>query len=130
MTHSLPAQIGRFGLVGLLVVALDFALFAALLWAMPGQHLVANIAGKAAGAVSGFFLHKHITFAGSQRDRAGRQGASYALLFTFNLAMSTGLLWLLVDTLGFNPYWTRLFVDGLVVITSFLGSKLWVYRAE
>lgn len=129
MTPSFIAQVGRFGLVGLFVVALDYAVFAALLWAVPGSHLIANVAGKFAGAVSGFFLHKNITFAGAQRDGAGRQGASYALLFGFNLAMSTGLLWLLVDYGRLNAYWSRLFVDGLVVITSFLGSKLWVYRA-
>lgn len=129
MTHNLAAQVGRFGLVGLFVVALDYAMFAALLWAMPDNHLAANIAGKFAGAVSGFFLHKHISFAGAQRDSAAKQGASYALLFAFNLAMSTGLLWLLVDYAGLNAYWSRLFVDLVVVLTSFLGQKLWVYRA-
>lgn len=129
MTHSLGGQIGRFAGVGLFVFALDYAVFASLLWAMPESHLTANIAGKVAGAISGFFLHKHITFAGVQRDGAGQQGASYALLFAFNLVMSTGLLWLLVDHSGLNAYWSRLFVDALVIITSFLGQKLWVYRA-
>jgi putative flippase GtrA len=128
MTSGLPAQIGRFGVVGLLVVALDYATFAAVLWAMPDNHLFANIAGKVAGAVSGFVLHKNITFAGAQRDGAGRQALSYALLFAFNLAMSTGLLWLLVDHLQLNTYWSRLAVDALVIITSFTGSRLFVYR--
>jgi putative flippase GtrA len=129
MTLSLPAQIGRFGMVGLFVVALDYAMFAALFWAMPGEHLFANVAGKLAGAVSGFFLHRNISFGGKQRDAIGRQGASYALLFAFNLAMSTGLMWLLVDQLQMNPYWSRLLVDGLVILSSFIGQKLWVYRA-
>lgn len=129
MTHSLGKQIGRFGIVGIFVVVLDYAVFAALLWAMPGSHLVANVAGKIAGAVSGFVLHRQITFAGQHRDGAGRQGLSYALLFAFNLAMSSFLLWLLVDYLRFNTYWSRLCVDALVIISSFTGSRLWVYRA-
>jgi putative flippase GtrA len=129
MTAQLPVQIGRFVAVGLCVVALDYAVFAAWLWAMPGSHLAANIAGKAVGALSGFVLHKYITFAGEQRDGTGRQAVSYALMFGFNLAMSTGLLWLLVDHLRLNAYGSRLAVDALVVITSFLGSRLWVYRA-
>jgi putative flippase GtrA len=129
MTQNLVGQIGRFGLVGIFVVALDYAVFAGLLWVMPGSHLLANFAGKVAGAISGFILHKHITFAGQHRDSAGRQMISYALLFAFNIAMSTGLLWLLVDHIGLNAYWSRLFVDALVVVTSFTGSRLWVYRA-
>jgi putative flippase GtrA len=128
MTRSLGGQIGRFGLVGILVVALDYAVFAALFWAMPGSHLLGNIAGKMAGAISGFILHKHITFAGQHRDSTRRQAMSYAMLFAFNLAMSTGLLWLLVDYLHLNAYWSRLFVDMLVIISSFTGSRLWVYR--
>lgn len=129
MIPKLLAQVARFGLVGLLVIALDYAVFAALLWAMPDSHLIANIAGKIAGAISGFFLHKNISFAGAQRDSMGKQGAAYALLFAFNLAMSTGLLWLLVDQAALNAYGSRLFVDALVILTSFLGQKLWVYRA-
>jgi putative flippase GtrA len=129
MTHSLKGQIGRFGAVGIFVVALDYAVFASLLWGMPGSHLLANVAGKVAGAISGFILHKNITFAGQQRDSAGRQALSYTLLFAFNLSMSTGLLWLLVDYFHLNAYWSRLFVDVLVIISSFTGSRLWVYRA-
>ena len=129
MTHNLGKQIGRFGIVGIFVVALDYAVFAALLWAMPGYHLAANVAGKVAGAVSGFVLHRQITFAGQHRDGAGRQILSYALLFAFNLTVSSALLWLLVDYMRFNTYWSRLCVDALVIISSFTGSRLWVYRA-
>jgi putative flippase GtrA len=126
---GLLGQVGRFGLVGIVVVALDYAVFAALLWTAPESHLVANIGGKVAGAISGFVLHRTFTFKGAQRDGARQQAFSYALLFAFNLCMSTGLLWLLVDFIGLNTYWSRLFVDGLVVVTSFAGSKLWVYKA-
>jgi putative flippase GtrA len=129
MSHSLPRQIGLFGLVGIFVFALDYATFAAMLWAIPGNHLIANIAGKVAGAASGFVLHKNITFAGAQRDGAGQQALSYTMLFAFNLTMSTGLLWLLVDHWQLNAYWSRLAVDVLVIISSFTGSRLFVYRA-
>ncbi len=129
MVAKLVGQMGRFGLVGLFVVALDYAVFAALFWAMPEGLLLANVAGKVAGAISGFILHKHITFAGRQRDSTGRQAASYAALFAFNICMSTGLLWLLVDYLGLNAWWSRLCVDALVIMSSFVGQKLWVYRA-
>ena len=129
MTAGLTGQVARYGLVGLLVLALDYAVFAGLLSLLPGQHLAANIAGKLAGAAIGFVLHKYVTFAGSQADRTERQALSYALLLGFNLLLSSALLWLLVDRLDFNAYGARLFVDAVVIGMSFLGSKFWVYRS-
>ena len=125
----LTGQVVRYGLVGLLVLALDYTIFAGLLALLPEQHLAANIAGKLAGAAIGFILHKYVTFAGAQADNTGRQALSYALLLGFNLLLSTTLLWLLVDKLVLNAYGARLFVDAVVIGVSFLGSKLWVYRA-
>ncbi len=129
MTARLTGQVVRYGLVGLLVLALDYAVFAGLLSLLPGQHLAANIAGKLAGAAVGFVLHKYVTFAGPQANGAGRQVFSYALLLGFNLLLSTAVLWLLVDWLMLNAYAARLFVDAVVIGVSFLGSKLWVYKA-
>lgn len=128
MTAKLPAQIARYGLVGLMVLALDYAVFAVLLSWLPEQHLAANIAGKITGATAGFILHKFVTFKGRQADRAGQQMLSYLILLGFNLLLSSGLLWLLVDIVALNAYWARLCVDGIVIATSFLGSKYWVYR--
>lgn len=129
MTARLTGQVLRYGLVGLLVLTLDYAVFAGLLVLLPGQHLAANIAGKLAGAVIGFILHKYVTFAGAQADKTGRQALSYMVLLGFNLLLSSALLWLLVNRLEFNAYAARLFVDGIVIGVSFLGAKLWVYRA-
>ena len=128
MTARLTGQVLRYGLVGLVVLASDYAVFAGLLALLTGQHLAANIAGKLAGAAIGFVLHKYVTFAGSQADGTGRQALSYSLLLGFNLLLSSILLWLLVDRLAFNAYGARLFVDAVVIGVSFLGSKLWVYR--
>ncbi len=129
MMARLTAQVMRYGLVGLLVLALDYAVFAGLLSLLPGQHLAANIAGKIVGAAAGFVLHKYVTFAGAQADGTGKQALSYAVLLGFNLMLSSVLLWLLVDRLALNAYGARLFVDAIVIGVSFLGAKLWVYRA-
>jgi putative flippase GtrA len=129
MTAMLTRQVARYGLVGGLVLALDYAVFAGLLSLLPGQHLATNLAGKLAGATAGFVLHKYVSFAGAQADSTGRQAFSYAALLGFNLLLSSALLWLLVDRLELNAYGARLFVDAIVIGVSFLGAKLWVYRA-
>jgi putative flippase GtrA len=47
----------------------------------------------------------------------------------FNLLLSSAMLWLLIDWLRLNAYASRLCVDAIVIGISFLGSKLWVYKA-
>ena len=129
MTVKLTGQAVRYGLVGLLVLTLDYTVFAGLLSLLPGQHLAANIAGKLTGAAAGFVLHKYVSFAGTQAHGARRQAFSYTMLLGFNLLLSSVLLWLLIDRLMLNAFGARLFVDAIVIAVSFLGSKLWVYRA-
>ncbi len=129
MTRKLTGQIARYAMVGLLVLALDYAVFAGLLSLFPGQHLAANIAGKLSGAAAGFVMHKYISFAGAQADKTAQQALSYVLLLSFNLLLSSAMLWLLIDWLRLNAYASRLLVDGIVIGISFLGSKLWVYKA-
>jgi putative flippase GtrA len=125
----LTGQMVRYAGVGLLVLALDYAVFAGLNMAFPGQHLFANIAGKLTGAAAGFVLHKYISFAGAQATSTQRQALSYAMLLAFNLLLSSFLLWLLVDWLALNAFASRLAVDAIVIGVSFLGSKFWVYKA-
>jgi putative flippase GtrA len=125
----LTGQMVRYAGVGLLVLALDYAVFAGLNMAFPGQHLFANIAGKLTGAAAGFVLHKYISFAGAQAASTQRQALSYAMLLAFNLLLSSFLLWLLVDWLALNAFASRLAVDAIVIGVSFLGSKFWVYKA-
>ena len=129
MTAKLTGQVVRYGLVGLIVLTLDYTVFAGLLSVLPGHHLATNITGKLTGAAAGFVLHKYVSFAGAQANGAGRQALSYAMLLGFNLLLSSVLLWVLVDKLALNAYAARLFVDAIIIVLSFLGSKLWVYRA-
>lgn len=129
MIRKLTGQIARYGLVGVLVLALDYAIFTGLLSQLPGQHLTANIAGKIAGAAAGFVLHKYVTFSGAQADGTARQAVTYTLLLGVNLIVSSALLWLLVDRLGLNATAARLCIDFIVISASFWGAKLWVYRA-
>lgn len=121
-------QLVRYGLVGLVVVASDFAAYAALLWLAPDAYLPANCLGKATGALVGFLLHRKVTFTWVQRDAASRQFGAYITVFLFNLALSSALLWLLVGRFGLDEYLSKIGVDALVITVAFLLSRTWVYR--
>jgi putative flippase GtrA len=126
--NGIAAQAIRYGAVGLVVLAADFAIYSAILLIAPGRFLAANLAGKAAGAALGFVLHRTVTFRWEQRDPAARQLLSYLAVLAFNLLLSSLLLWLAIERLGANPYAAKLAVDVVIVGTAFLLSRLWVYR--
>lgn len=121
-------EIIRYGLSGGVVWTLDFLTYVAVLQVASGEYIVANQLAKLAGAVSGFFLHRHFTFAGNQHHRGGVQFAMYVGVFVLNLASSSVLLWLLVGRLGADRYLAKIFVDAVVIATSFLAGKFVVYR--
>lgn len=128
-TRDLGPQLLRYIAVGGFIAATDYAVYAATVWLSGGAYLWANVLGKLLGAALGFWLHKHVTFRWEQRDAAARQVRSYAALLAFNLALSSLLLFVLVDAAGFDEYLSRLAVDAAIVATAFIGSRLWVWRA-
>ena len=128
MNQGVMHQMMRYGIVGGVVYLSDFAVFAAILWFMPDAYLLANVIGKVTGALVGFVLHRHFTFSWEQKDKASRQAISYLLLLAANLAISSLLMWLLVDSVGANAFIAKIFVDVVVIAVSFVAGRRWVYR--
>ena len=121
-------QVGRFLASGLCVVALDYLVFIALTSLSPQGYVAANVAGKSAGALSGFFLHKHYTFAGGrQRKSTLVQLVLYFALYVTNMALSTLIIHLCVMLLGWNDLHAKVIADGIVIAGSFLVSRLLVF---
>lgn len=126
--NGIIAQATRYVAVGLVVLAVDFAVYWAILLTAPERFLAANLAGKAVGAALGFLLHRTVTFRWEQRDPPARQLLSYLAILAFNLMLSSLLLWLAIDRFGANAYFAKLAVDIVIVGSAFLLSRLWVYR--
>jgi putative flippase GtrA len=120
-------QMTRYGAVGLFVYAVDLLTYWLIQTTAPALYLLANVAGKAAGAATGFVLHKNITFAGDQQHRTERQALLYVLVLGLNMAGSSVLLWLAVR-LGAPATPARIAIDMLVIATSFLASRFLIFR--
>jgi putative flippase GtrA len=122
------AQLARYGGVGLIVYAIDYGTFWLIATFVPAQFLLANIAGKAMGAATGFVLHKRFTFAGQQQHRTGRQALLYAAVLTVNMVGSSALLWLAAHlSLPIKP--SRIAIDALTIAVAFLAGRFVVFRA-
>ena len=129
VNQSAMHQAARYGLVGACVFATDLGVFWVVLQAAPPAYLAANVAGKIAGAGLGFVLHRRFTFGWQQKDRGSRQLVSYLCLFAANLALSSALLALLVCGFAVHKLVAKVLVDAVVIATSFVVSRYWVYRA-
>ncbi|GMN13689.1 GtrA family protein [Altererythrobacter sp. MTPC7] len=127
--HVVPQTL-RYGAVGLIVLAADIAVYAGSLLVLPGAWLPANIAGKAAGAATGFVLHRNVTFRGASAGSRTRQGAGYVALLGFNMALSSALLWALVEQAGLDAFAAKLVTEVAVISTAFLLSRTLVFRAD
>lgn len=126
--RSLLNQMVKYVLVGMFVYAADFACYAAILWSVPDSYLLSNVVGKAVGAATGFLLHRKLTFAGQHQFGAAQQAISYASLVVLNIALSSVLLWLFVARSGYDELWVKPFVDALVICSTFLAGRCWIYR--
>lgn len=128
MTKALLRQSTLYLLVGGMVYLADLLSFTGIVLIWPGQHLVANVAGKLLGALIGFFLHKYITFAGRQRDSGLHQAIGYVCLLAGNIAMGTILIYMLVDVLELPKIPARIAVDSVVIAATFLISRNRIFR--
>lgn len=91
--------------------------------------VVANVCGRMAGALLGFWLNGAITFA---RDDAGprrRQALRYLVLWCGNTVLSTFGVTAVAAAFGVRSAWlAKPLVEGALAIGSFLVSRHWVYR--
>lgn len=131
MEQSLSRQTVRYVIVGAVVYGIDVGLFIILMMVIPKRHyLEANTVAKMVAAIAGFFLHKHFTFSWEQRHSIVRQIALYAAVFAFNMALSTGLVYLLVGRLALPTLPSRIFVDVVVTGAAFFASRQLVFRVS
>lgn len=114
--------------VGGIVYLVDIGSFWAFVTLWPEQHLAGNTLAKVAGALTGFILHKYLTFAGDQSDPVQKQAVRYVSLLAANIAGANLLLYLFIDILALPTLPAKIGVDVLVIIVSFFVSRHLVFR--
>lgn len=124
MTPKL-AEISRFSISGLLVVAVDFISFLAL-HAAGLSRVEANALGMLTGFLAGFFLHKNLSFQ-YQGTTNIKLWLRYLSVFVFNLLLGS-LLMFLSQKMGATPVIAKILVIAASALSSFLLSKLFVFK--
>jgi len=126
---SIARQGVSFLVVGCCLIVLDWAVFVGLtaLGLMP---ISANVAGRVAGALVGFWANGRVTFSVPGSPRLGRRRfARYLVLWVILTLLSTVLVTLLAEQLSLEVAWlAKPVVEGGLAVLSFLVSRHWVYR--
>lgn len=122
-------QGASYGLVGALQLLLDWACFVALSAAGLGT-VAANMAGRAGGALLGFWLNGAITFRTRDGGRLGwGRFGRFLLSWTAMSVLSTVAVRLIDLRAGIEWAWLlKPAVDVLLAGFGFAASRYWIYR--
>lgn len=114
---------------GGVVYLADLGVYLLLISVSGTLFIYANIAGKLCGAALGFFLHRKWTFKSEAHEYSSlKQSLMYGLLLAVNIIISSSALFFLVDALSFDSRLSRIFTDVLVILISYLVSKLVIFK--
>lgn len=122
-------QLIKFGMVGASGFLINAAVFAFALHVLGVHYLLANVLAFCVAVGNNFFWNRTWTF---RHDRADRHVAFQAVRFLsvacIALALSSAILWVLVELGGLNEQVAQLIAVALVTPFSFLANKLWSFR--
>ena len=118
-------SVGRYGVIGVTGVAIDFIIFALLVSAgmLP---VIATTISTLAGITNNYTWNSLLNF---RLKLSGTRGAKFLTVGLIGLATSAGLLQLLI-TLGLDPITAKWLSIPIVVGGQFLANKFWTFRSE
>lgn len=124
-THkSTIVQFLRYLLSGGLAAFIDLATYVILVQ-IGVDKFIASPAGNVTGLLSAFFLHKFIVF--REKKMATMQFVRYMALQVWNSLAQIGVIWLVVDMMGYDKTVAKILGIGLTVSWNFFLYKYLVY---
>ncbi len=126
---ALIRQGSWFLVIGVILVAVDWAVFVALS-ALGMAVIPANVFGRVAGACLGFWLNGRLTFAGTGQARLGRLRFSrFVLAWLVLTLLSTFLISFAASQLTLAWVWlAKPMIEVGLSVVSFFIARHWVYR--
>lgn len=116
-------EVGRYGLVGGTLVAIEYALYLAILAARPDAVLPAYILSRIVASVVGYVGHARFTFGAA--SLSARSALLYAATVAGNMALATLLLAATLPWLG--PLFAKMASDAVVIVAAYLVSRHLVF---
>lgn len=127
---TLRRHLGSYAAIGLLQWLVEYAAMLALSeWVMPVEP--ANVIGRLAGAMLGFWLNGKWTFAGEGTHVGRRAVLRFVLMWLVLTLLNTWLVGVIDEDYGLRrAQLLKPLVDMLSGGIGFLLSRHWVYKAD
>lgn len=119
-------QLGKFGVVGTSGYVINLVIYTLLLGL--GAHVAASISFVVSGA-SNYWWNRHWTFVAT-KGHFGYQGMRFFAVSCVAFAANQLWLFLFLDWFGLGKVLSQAIAILLAMPLSFLGNKLWSFRAS
>lgn len=123
-------QFMKFILVGCINAVVMLAVYYIFVWVNPEWFLVGNIVGWVASVANAYMLNQKFTFKNmprTKRETVKKLGKTY-LSYGATFCLSTVLLWLEVDTMGWSRLLCPVFNFMITTPINFWLNKFWTFR--
>ena len=116
-----------YGVIGAMASSIDFCVYSTMI--LIGVNLlIANAIGVNVGIITSFCLNRRYNF--KVKDHAKMRFASFYLIGMIGLAISTGMLYVAVDKLCINEFYSKLLTIVLVALIQFMLNKAITFRTN
>lgn len=110
-----------YGVIGVTGVTIDYIGFTILTRKFETDVLIANLISVTMGIINNFVWNTFVNF--KKKDKIFLRFISFFLVGIFGLGLSSGILRLFVDILGFDPLLIKFLSIIVVVITQYFLNK-------
>ncbi len=127
MKHHL-LEFSRYFVASAIALAVDFALYGALIYAFHVQYLIAAAVGFLAGLVCVYLLSVRMVFTVRRISHEGLEFFLFAVIGVFGLIQTEGFLLLFIDYMNINLLIAKMITAGTVFCSNYLFRKFLLFR--
>ncbi len=113
-----------FALVGLINTGFSFAIYILLL-RLNLYYILASILAYMAGIAVSYILNSRFVF---KKEKTLGNFSKFVSVYLTALVINTGLLYLLVNIIGFDPVLGQVGVTCLVLFYNYVLQKVWTFK--
>lgn len=117
-----------YGLIGGFCAALDFGIYTLLCHFQLMPYLWANVISIHVGIFCSFFLNRSLNF--KVKDKAPLRFLSFYIVGLIGLAISEGILYLMVDLAQWNELLSKLISVVIVALVQFCLNKFITFKSN
>jgi len=111
-------QFVKYAVTGFVAFVAEYGTFYLLNHVAKVWYIWSNSVAMTLGVAISFFMNRYWSF--KSKGNFIRQFVSYGILYLINLAISKGLMALLIDTVNIKPLISKLIVIGILICWNFI----------